>query len=241
MDLKTNLRKKIPKKVATLGTLAVVAVLTISLVVANFATQVGALLPADKIGIAGSNIVTTPLIQTTAGSSSADITLLGPVTIKSSSPSDLIIMHTQECSILTSVTLKSTGGSNTVDTSTAFAQEVVTVELDGTPVGVVSGDNGQVVYCNRTFSVSTNILNQIQLLCSNTSSSCDESTFTSFIDTKSAHGFNWITLNVGSGTHTITVKAHLDVNVSGNGEALVAVGKRTLVISPVHLANNITI
>lgn len=224
---------------------AAIAAVAISLLAANMTTQVGALLPADKIGIAGSNLATSPLTVTTAGSTSQDITLLGPVTIKNSSPADLIITHTQECSILTNVFLSSTKGSNTVQTSTAVAHEEVWVEMDGVPIPVSSQpspDDGHVTFCDRTFSVSTNILNQIQLLCSQqVTNQCTESNFTSYINTKSAHGFNWITLNVGSGTHTITVKAHLTVTVSGSGSATVVIGKRTLVVDPEHLANNAVI
>lgn len=224
--------------------IAAVAAIAVSLLAANMTAQVGALLPANKIGVASSNLATTPLTITTNGTTSQDITLLGPVTIKTSSPTDLILAHTQECSILTNVSLSSKGGSNQVQTSTAVGHEEVWIELDGKAIPVSTqpnADDGHVTFCDRTFSVSTNILNQIQLLCANTNSSCTESNFTSYINTKSAHGFNWITLNVGSGTHTIAVKAHLTVTLTGSGSATVVIGKRTLVVDPEHLANNITI
>lgn len=227
-------------------TAAAIAAVAITLLGANISTQAGALLPADKIGVAGSNIATTPLVIANAGASSQDITLLGPVTIKTSTPTDLIIYHTQECSILTNVALSSSGkGSNADQTSTSVGHEEVWVEMDGKPIpvsGYPSPDNGHVTFCDRSYSVTTNILNQIQMLCSQqVNNTCTESNFTSYINTKSAHGFNWITLNVGSGTHTITVKAHLDVGVTGSGSAAVVIGKRTLIVDPVHMANNISI
>ena len=229
------------KKTSALVSGVTVAAIAISLLMANMAVQAGALLPADKIGVAGSNLETTPLMTTVAGTSGSDIVLLS-ATIKTSNPEDLIIMHTQECSILTNVSLKSNSGSNLVQTSTSFAQEKVWIEIDGKPVpvsSIPSADDGTVVFCDRTYSVSINILNQIQQLCGQQiNNTCTESNFTSYIQTKSAHAFNWATLNVGAGQHTIVVKAHMNVNVSGNGQASVAIGKRSLVVIPTHLAVN---
>ncbi|TLX93799.1 MAG: hypothetical protein E6K91_08160 [Thaumarchaeota archaeon] len=231
-------------KTSVMASGAGIAAIAISLLLANMTAQVGALLPADKVGVVGSNLETTPVMTTAAGTSSSDIVLLSG-TIKTSNTEDLIIMHTQECSILTNVSLKSSGGSNLVQTSTSFSQEKVWVEIDGKPVAVSSipsPDNGSVVFCDRTFSVSTNILNQIQMLCGQQiNNTCTESNFTSYINTKSTHGFNWAALNVGAGQHTIVVKAHLTVNVSGNGQASVAIGKRTLIVIPTHLAPNASI
>src|SRR5436309_10232442 len=228
-------------KTSVMASGAGIAAIAISLLLANMTAQVGALLPADKVGVVGSNLETTPVMITAAGTSSSDIVLLSG-TIKTSNTEDLIIMHTQECSILTNVSLKSSGGSNLVQTSTSFAQEKVWIEIDGKPVpvsAIPSADDGTVVFCDRTFSVSTNILNQIQLLCSQQiNNTCTESSFTSYIQTKSAHAFNWATLNVGAGQHTIVVKGHLSINVSGNGQASVTIGKRSLVVLPTHLAVN---
>src|SRR5215467_13920906 len=61
---------------------------------------------ADKIAVASSAVQTTPLIQAVAGANSTDITLLSG-TIKTATPIDLIITHSQECAILTNVSLSS--------------------------------------------------------------------------------------------------------------------------------------
>jgi hypothetical protein len=229
-------------RVAVCGAIFASALLAI-LVVQNAALQASAATTtaADKIAVASSAMSSTPLIQATAGTSSQDITLLQG-TVKTATPIDLIISHSQECAILTDVSLSSKNtDQNGYSTSSARAMEVVTVYIDGNPVPVASGDNGQVTFCDREYYVSTNILSQIQQLCAVTNSTCAESVFNSYVRTKDAHSFQWISLNVGSGTHTITVKAHLSVNVGGTGSATVVVGKRTMVVAPDHLANSVTI
>ncbi|MGH9998962.1 MAG: hypothetical protein ACRD90_03760, partial [Nitrosopumilaceae archaeon] len=82
---------------------------------------------------------------------------------------------------------------------------------------------------------------QIQDLCDEAGISCDPSFFDAYLRTKSTHGFNWVALNVGSGVHTVEVKAMLTSAVIGDGDASVMVGKRTLIVEPVKLANDVTI
>lgn len=235
-------RKLNANRIAMFG--AIFASLMLAMVVVQNAVQqasAATTTAADKIAVASSALMTTPLIQATAGSSSQDVTLLSG-TIKTANPIDLIISHSQECAILTNVSLSSKQTDfNGFSTSSAGASEVVTVYIDGNPVPVSSGDNGQVTFCDREFYASTNILSQIQQLCAVTNSTCVESVFNSYIKTKDSHSFQWITLNVGSGTHTIEIKAHLTVNLTGNGSAMVAIGKRTMVVTPDHLANSVTI
>ncbi|OLE40591.1 MAG: hypothetical protein AUG16_03460 [Thaumarchaeota archaeon 13_1_20CM_2_39_20] len=229
------------KPIAIFGAIFVAAMLT--LVVANVSLQANATTTtaADKIGVATSALAITPLTQAVAGTSSSDVTLLS-ANIKTATPVDLIITHSQECSLLTNVSLSSKQTNTSgFSTSSANAQEQVSVLLDGNPIPVASGDNGQVTFCDRTFYVSTNVLSQIQQLCTATSQICAESQFNSYIKTRDAHSFQWITLNVGSGTHTITIVAHLTVNVSDSGSAMVVVGKRTMTVEPDHLANSLTL
>jgi hypothetical protein len=146
---------------------------------------------ADKIAVSTSSLSTTPLTQMTAGKTSSDVTLLSG-TIKTATPIDLVIMHSQECSILTNVQLSSKNADTSGFTkSSSMAAEIVTVYLDGKPVPVASGDDGQVTFCDRTYYVLTNILSQIQQLCAVTNTTCAESQFNSFINTKDAHAFNW--------------------------------------------------
>jgi hypothetical protein len=119
-----------------------------------------------------------------------------------------------------------------VPESETVATVKVWVEIDGVPVPVTSDpakggpDDGRVVFCNRDFRISTLIPIVIDDL---------------FIKTRSANAFNWGALNVGAGIHTIKVKARLEGEVTVMGNAHAAVGKRTLIVEPSKLANDITI
>jgi len=212
---------------------SLIAILAVSVAITYVATPQASAThqPADKIGVAGSAIaeategVVVPLLSST---------------LKTSSPTDLLIMHTQECSLVTNVKLT----SQTQD-ATASAQEKVWIEIDGVPVPVSGDDDGtgigEVVFCDRVFRISTNILGQIQDLCDATGTSCEESFFNAYLSTKSAHGFNWIALNVGPGVHTVEVKAYMTSSSIADEDASVMVGKRTLIVQPVKLANDATI
>ena len=188
--------------------------------------------PANKMAVAGSGLTAQ---STSLGSNhNSGWTTIMAGTIKTSNPTDLVFYHSQECSIMTNVKLSS-GGSTS---ESATASQKVRILIDGQPVPVFSGDNGEIVFCERAFKIETNVLKQIQQLCTVTNSTCDESYFNAYLSTKDAHAFNWIALNVGSGVHTIEVQSELSSETSTNGEATVAVGKRTLVVEPTHLAVN---
>ena len=173
--------------------------------------------PADKIGVSASTVevLSTPLV---AGSSSQDVTLLS-WTLKTSSPTDLSISVHAECGLWTDVQV--IGGGN----SSSNASVKVWVEVDGTPVSVSeqSGDDGKIVFCNRELRLDAAV---------------------PFLDlfqrSRSANAFQWMDLNVGAGFHTVEVKARLDSNVTGIGMAQAGVGRRTLIVEPVKLANDAT-
>lgn len=184
----------------------------------------GSHLPADKIGVASSTmeIMTAPL---TEGSHSEKHTLLSG-TLRASSPTDLIYSVTLECALWTDVT--NVGPDST---SEASATVKVWVELDGQPVkvsGSDADDNGQVVFCNRDYKVV--MLNFDA-----------NETLKQFLSTRTANAFNWASLNVGNGVHSIDVIGQLDVQVSGTGNAQAAIGKRTLIVDPVKLSNDASI
>jgi hypothetical protein len=179
--------------------------------------------PADKIGVSASVMEEMVAQVGFGGGTSGPITLLS-ATLRTSSPTDLIVQLTGECALWTNVIT-----TEPIATSQAIANVKVWVEIDGVRVPVTSDsnedgvfndpDDGKVVFCNRDVKLSTTGLLPGQLL-------------DLFIKTRQANAFNWVTFNVGSGMHTIVVKAQLDVKVSGAGEARAAVGKRTLVIEP---------
>src|SRR2546428_4014392 len=101
----------------------IAATLAIALFNASFAKATH--MPADKVAASGSTVeVVGP---------GESVTLLSG-TMRTSSPEDLIFNVTAECSIVTNLT---TVGN---DTSSAFGQVRIWVELDGTAVPV-SGDD----------------------------------------------------------------------------------------------------
>lgn len=169
--------------------------------------------PANKVSASGSS--------TEVVGQNNQIVLLSEM-IKTSKPTDLILGVTSECSIVTDLT---TVGN---DTSRAFGEVKIQVKIDGTPVPVATNDadNGRVVFCNRAYQRQTSMFDD------------EDATIKTFLATRSANAFNWLALNVGSGTHTVEVVGHFLTDASANAFAEAVVGNRTLVIEPVMAANN---
>jgi hypothetical protein len=179
--------------------------------------------PADKMAVSGSTVefITTPLL---GGAESTTVELLSGQ-LKTSSPTDLVLSVTLECALWTDIT---TIGN---DESEAVARVKVWVEIDGVPVGVngedTGDDAGKVVFCDRAYKRTTTDFDD------------DDARIDSYLRTRSAHAFNWIDLDLGSGLHTVVVKGQLDTAVTGTGMAQAAIGKRTLVVEPTKLANDV--
>jgi hypothetical protein len=180
--------------------------------------------PADKMAVSGSalEIITAPLL---AGASTTTKELLKG-TIKTSSPTDLVLSVNLECALWTDIT---TVGN---DESESMARVKVWVEIDGKPVAV-SGDDtaetGKVVFCDRAYKRTTTDFDD------------EDARIDSYLRTRSAHSFDWIKMNLGSGVHTISVKGELQTAVTGAGMAQAAIGKRTLIVEPTKLANDVTL
>jgi hypothetical protein len=173
--------------------------------------------PADKVSAAGSTaVVIDP---------QANVTLLED-RIRTAKPTDLILGVTSECVITTELT---TVGN---DTSTASGQVRIWVEVDGVKVPVSQDDTadpGKVTFCDRFQQRETSAFED------------EDATIRTLERQGTANAFNWLALDVGSGIHTITVKADLTTTATDNADAMAAVGKRTLVIEPVKSANDETI
>jgi hypothetical protein len=213
------------------------AILGISLAVASFAPMAIASSGANKTTFSSDN-----LVLNTEGLAD-DGAVIASATIKTSTPKDLVVMFSEECSLFTEVRLKS-GSSGSVSESQVRAAQSIWLEVDGNIIPIGAGDDGKVTMCDRTYNISTNILDQIQKLCSavgaiDGTTTCEESYFNSFIDTKDAHGWNWVVLNLGAGQHTIQVYSEFvdEEDVIGDGTASVTVGKRSLIILPQNLSN----
>jgi hypothetical protein len=168
--------------------------------------------PADKFAVAGSTIDELDDAQPILSER-----------MKVSSPADLVLQLTAECSIITELT---TGG-DAPDSSSAFGQVEVWVTLDGTPVPVAND--------GRAYGRSVE----------DTEGDGDVDKEDDYIRTRTANAFNWIALNTGStydsltnGNNIIDIVVWADYTTEEEGEALASafVGQRTLVAEPTHLA-----
>ncbi len=180
--------------------------------------------PADKIVAAGDHTV---VMAPQSGAT------LMTARMSTSKPTDLALQVSLECSILT--TVENIGTS----TATASGQVRVWTEVDGQIAPIESSseppqetpaagtDSDKVVFCDRTHTVEFMPTTETE-------------TLKQFQKTKNADAFNWLRFNVGSGEHTIAVKADLSTQAV-NGTAEAVVGNRTLIVEPTKMANNAVI
>jgi hypothetical protein len=186
--------------------------------------------PANKVVAAGDKLaVVAP--QTATPILSA--------TLRTSKPEDLILQVSLECSITTALVT-----SNSDPSSSSEGDVRVWVEIDGVRVPINSISNppqpppaagdpsDEVTFCNRTYSRT--VMDQ-----ENPPDGQDREQ--DFIKTKTSNAFNWLRLNMQSGTHTIVVKATLTTTVTGDASAEALIGNRSLIVEPTKLANDATI
>ena len=126
-------------------------------------------------------------------------------TIKTSSPSDLVITHFQECAIHTGLKLDAMNENNQV----SAIREEVRLLVDGNVIPASFNDDpnpetfGIVTMCARAYAIDTNVLSNIDALCvaqqgmGGVGCELPASFFDSYIRTKQTHGWEWIALNVG--------------------------------------------
>jgi hypothetical protein len=245
--------------------LSITAILTVALIATNFS-----MVSAD------------PANKTTFGSSqvgvlaaNTDWYTITATTIKTSSPSDLIVRHNQECTIHTGLNL-----DQDIEKATSAVREDIRLKVtraDGTTEYVSAvpgtGDDGIITMCGRAYEIDTNVLSTVYDLCAfvesldldldgepDNADVCegDEVYFDSFIRTKAAHGWDWIVLDLGSGTHLVEVQAKLvsELDAIGDGkgkkgkatngcdslvevcpvDTILEIGKRNLIITEEKLA-----
>lgn len=190
--------------------------------------------PADKVVAAGSKLVVF--------GPNAETTIL-TATMKTSSPTDLILSVALECSIFTQLVTGPSGDGGT-DSATAAGHVRVWIEIDGQVVPVNSmsdtpqvtppgGDESdKVTFCNRTYSRTvTDAEDPLD----------GQDVEDDFIDTKNANAYHWLRLNLGSGMHEIVVKATLLQETQGDATAQATIGNRALIVEPTKMANNAVI
>jgi hypothetical protein len=211
-----------------------VAIAVAALVVGGAQGVLATHLPADKVVASGSKV------QVISPGTSVPIL---SATLRTSSPTDLMLSVAMECSIFTQLV---TGPSDQGGTDTATASGVIRawVEIDGNivPINSVSNppqpppppgdDSDKVTFCNRTYSRTvTDSENPLD----------GQDIENDYIDTKNANSFNWLRLNMGSGQHTIVVRATLTQATNGDATAQAVIGNRSLIVEPAKLANDASI
>ncbi len=220
------------RAVATISIVAIAALLIVSVAVYNFAD---AAKPGGGGGGGDSKAANKAMIGTSDLSGVLNYHGWSPIisgTIKTSSTSDLLVRHYQECAIHTGLKLDATN-----DDLTSAIREDVRLRIDGKIVPASydedpdAKDYGVVTMCGRAYHIETNVLDNIDALCDaqakiNPLNPCtlDPSYFDSFIRTKQAHSWEWVALNLGSGDHTVVVEARsytaLDGMTAGSEEAM---------------------
>lgn len=199
-------------------------VVVTALAIAAVAAGPGSDGAANKVAASGS--------ATEVAGPNEEIELLS-ATVKLSSPEDLMLSVTLECSINTTLT---TIGD---DRANASGSLDVWIEIDGFTVPVSTDDTtnpGEVTFCNRTYERQTSMFGDDD----------QQHTIRSFIDTRTSHGFNWLALDelwatAEDNIHEIVVKGRLTQTEEGDASAQVVVGKRTLIIEPTKVANGETV
>ena len=200
----------------------------------GYAIAAGSGTPANKVTAAASKrVVFGPGTNQT----------LMTARFKTSKPTDLMIQTALECSIFTRLV---TDNSN--NSSMAGSNVRVWIELDGkvVPLQQISAppqngttppqgdDSDKVTFCDREYQ-RTVTDEETNVPLDGTDREED------YIRTKTAHAFNWVRMNAGSGMHTIAVKADLSESVNGDATAEAEVGNRTLIVEPTKMANDAVI
>ncbi len=147
--------------------------------------------------------------------------------MKTSAVGDLLIGVSMECALWTDTNTTATKGGGKV-TSSARAAVNVTVKVDG-----VDATPGQVVYCDRTQTVSL-AFSSLTVL------TTDSITLDLFLQTKNANHFNFFAPGVTSSIHTIQVFASGFIVTDPSatvGNTRAVIGKRTLVVQRINNTN----
>jgi hypothetical protein len=198
--------------------------------------------PANKFAAAGSDLDTIP--------AEGDQIVLSE-TMKVSTPFDLLLQLTSECSILTELTTGD-GPDAASDNAMAYGSVRMRIEIDDRPVPVASDDTatgggaddtddddneiGEVTFCNRAYE---------RTVTDNEDQRDGQDNETDYIRTRTANAFNWIATDVGrqydspaNGNNIVKIEVIADYDATTAGTALAEafVGSRTLVAEPTNLS-----
>jgi hypothetical protein len=167
--------------------------------------------------------------------------------IKTSSVADLFIDTSLVTGLFTSTTVKGNGNGST-SSATAMGGVQVRVLIDGKPALAFPDSTGDGVTFDQRIQTLTANLGNIFTDCfaqggtTGTGCTLTPEQITLALDTTSAHSFNFIALNVGTGNHTVKIQAQVNTSATGtNGGVAVSnalYGLGSLTIESVRLVNS---
>lgn len=187
--------------------------------------------PADKPFAAASKTLRTGPTQR--------IELLA-ATVRNAKPTDMVLQVSMECGLITDTILLGSTTPGAQDSTRATATVRAWIEVDGKIVPIVSSgstpatgdETDKVTMCNRVFERTVQDSEDPQ-------DGYDGSR--DYIATKASHAFNWVRLNMGSGTHRIVLVGAVDAAATGASAADAYIGNRSLIGLPGKFANDATI
>lgn len=205
--------------------------------------------PADKVVARGGTVEEVGTSDTAIpGEPITEETVLLSTEFKTSSPTDLMIHVTLECSIITDVTTQGgpppTEGGPRMSTGEAEGRIRVWAEFDGKVVPInstsenpqphdddnIGTDIDKVTFCNRAHKQDLTDAEDPQ---------DGTDTLRTYLRTKSANAFNWIRLNTGNGIHNLTIKADFVPGTITPGSAASGfVGNRMVIVEPTKMSNH---
>jgi hypothetical protein len=165
-------------------------------------------------------------------------------TVKNSKPTDMMLHVSLECSIITDTVLLGSTTPGGTESTRAEGRIRTWIEVDGQIVPIISqssppqnpvapgDDTDKVTFCSRVFERTVQDAESPQ-------DGWDRSR--DYIATKDANAFNWVRLNMGSGTHTITLYGELTQSATGSSAADAYIGNRSMIGVPGKFANDAVI
>jgi len=241
-----RLAGKHTSKLLALGVAAIMALSPVSGVAAppsKDGTQSGT--PSSKAATA----INTISVSSDASFSPCSAADNGPwvdvmqTTIKTSNVSDLFVGVSLVTGLFTSTTV-SGNEKGTRSTATAMGGVAVRVLLDGQPGLAYPDQTGCGVTFDQRIQTLTAMLGNIFDSCfaggGTTATGCTltPEEITLVLDTTSAHSYNYILPNVGSGGHTLTIQAQINTSASTGAVAEAMFGLGSLTVEAVRLVNS---
>ena len=173
------------------------------------------------------------------------VDLVPALTVKTSNSTSLFVDVSTVVGLYTSTQVK---GNNTGATSSATATAGVHVRvlLDHVVYAFPDALGSGIDFDNRVQTLTANLGNIFTSACAASSTTCilTAEQITLILNTSSAHAFNFVLLNVGSGTHTVDVQVLADTktdNTGGTGGVAIAgaaYGPASVTIDVVRLVHD---